>query len=207
MPNYLELALTYTPIFFLVSVFPGSCMLLALSTSMVYGKKATIFLGFGEVIGLALMTFCVLFGIEIISEQSPLAQRLFQYLSFCYIGYLGLDLIIKQQTKIDIDKENPEEISFFIKGFVTAFFNPKGWLFLTLFIPGFINPEINFNINATLLITITIIVESFCIMLYVVFGHSVAEIFSSKKIMFASGVMLLAFALFSILYTSIIVVL
>ena len=78
MSSYLELIISYLPISMLVSIFPGSCMLLVMSTSLANGLKASLVLGIGEVIGLSIIVVSSLYGIGIIAQQHEIASTILQ---------------------------------------------------------------------------------------------------------------------------------
>ncbi|EPM8487347.1 hypothetical protein ACTSDY_000604 [Campylobacter coli] len=86
-----------------VSLLPGLCMSLAFSLGLSLGYKNTLWMIFGELVGLALVVLCCALGIEFILRY----ENLFKFFQIC-----------RRKNKISIWKNKTSikvEILFFYK--------------------------------------------------------------------------------------------
>ncbi|WP_025823656.1 LysE family translocator [Shewanella marina] len=173
MPD-LTLLAVFIPTFFLVSVTPGMCMTLAMTLGMSIGVRKTLWMMVGELIGVAIVAIAAVMGVASIMLNYPNVFTAFKFAGAAYLIYLG----IKQwraKTKLTLDEQQTiltKRSNLFNQGLITALANPKGWAFMVTLLPPFINVEQNLTIQMIGLLTIILLSEFSCMLLYATGGKS-----------------------------------
>lgn len=67
-----------------------------------------------------------------------------------------------------------------MQGFVTAIANPKGWAFMISLLPPFINPDNALVPQLSVLITIILITEFSCLLLYASGGRTLRRFLQQR---------------------------
>ena len=88
MLDYTLLSL-FIPTFLLVSATPGMCMTLALTLGMTIGIRKTLWMMWGELAGVALVSISAVIGVASIMLNYPLVFTIFKYLGGLYLIFLG----------------------------------------------------------------------------------------------------------------------
>lgn len=173
MPD-LTLLAVFIPTFFLVSVTPGMCMTLAMTLGMSIGVRKTLWMMVGELIGVAIVAIAAVMGVASVMLNYPNIFTAFKFAGAAYLIYLG----IKQwraKTKITLDEQQTiltKRSNLFNQGLITALANPKGWAFMVTLLPPFINVEQNLTIQMIGLLTVILLSEFSCMLLYAAGGKS-----------------------------------
>lgn len=171
----------FIPTFFLVSVTPGMCMSLAMTLGMRVGYRRTLYMMAGEMLGVAIVCICVMYGVSIFLLNNPMIFIAFKILGGCYLIYLGIQLYLSQPEVNELISQRVYTASqLFTQGFVTAFSNPKGWAFMVSLLPPFISREYPFGPQLTILITIILVSEFIAMSLYA-FGGKKLYILLNKS--------------------------
>ena len=76
---------------------------------------------------------------------------------------------------------NTNKGSLFYQGFITAIANPKGWAFMISLLPPFINTQYALAPQLSVLITIILISEFTCMMLYAAGGKTIGKVFTEQS--------------------------
>jgi len=133
-------------LFVLVSILPvmspGPAILLAVSNSIRFGVRATVFSGLGNAIGVAMLGFAVAIGLAAIISASAIAFTIIKAVGAIYLLYLGVKLW-RNKTAFNMLSQ-PVAMAktrrqFFLEAFALALTNPKGLLLVAAIIPPFIN--------------------------------------------------------------------
>lgn len=169
--DFLNLTLfaVFIPTFFIVSITPGMCMTLALSLGMSIGLKRTLYMMYGELIGVGLVATSTAVGIAAIMLKYPSLFIILKYLGGAYLIYLGVQLwqskgkmaVNDCQLTTNVSKK---ELAF--QGFITAIANPKGWAFFIALLPPFIDPKLDLSLQLFALISLILILEFLCLLIY-----------------------------------------
>jgi len=101
-------------------------------------RKSALLASLG--IGLAILvhvTYCSL-GVAVILSESKLLFRIIQIGGSLYLGYLGVYLLVKKNSKFtkQSSKKKP-----FVNGFLTNLLNPKATIFILSLYTQFIDPK------------------------------------------------------------------
>ncbi|EKO3781549.1 LysE family transporter, partial [Vibrio metschnikovii] len=86
------LLLAFVPTFFFVSITPGMCMTLALSLGMSIGYRRTLWMMFGELIGVAVVAMAAVLGMASVMLNYPWLFAVFKTLGAAYLGYIGVQM-------------------------------------------------------------------------------------------------------------------
>ena len=108
----------------------------------------------------------------------------------------------KGKLALSLNDNSPRQISkqsLFNQGLVTAIANPKGWAFMVSLLPPFINTDYALIPQLSILITVILISEFACMMLYATGGKTLGKILSHhnnvKRLNRLSGTLMLLVAL------------
>jgi homoserine/homoserine lactone efflux protein len=176
--------LVFIPTFFFVSATPGMCMTLALTLGMTVGVRKSMCMMVGELVGVGLVASAAIIGVAAILLSHPQLFLVLKTGGAIYLFYLGVQMW-RSRGKLaipdDISEERP--VSFYMlanQGFLTAIANPKGWAFFIALLPPFINAENALFPQASLLISIILIFEFICLMLYATGGQTLRKALLNK---------------------------
>lgn len=183
MIDFTLLAL-FIPTFFVVSITPGMCMTLALTLGMSIGVKRTMWMMFGELIGVAIVAISAVIGVATVMLQFPALFSLLKWLGGAYLIWLGINMwrsrgsmAVTQQAQHQQTITNSQLLR---QGLVTAIANPKGWAFMISLLPPFINPQHSLSLQMALLLSIILVSEFICMMLYATGGKTLASLLKSE---------------------------
>lgn len=178
MIDYTLLTL-FIPTFLVVSATPGMCMTLALTLGMSIGVKRTLWMMWGELIGVALVAILSVLGVASVMLNYPSAFLALKYLGGAYLGYLGIQSWRSKAHLTLCEDDKAKQMSnsgLAIQGFVTAIANPKGWAFFIALMPPFINPELAMLPQLSVLIAIILITEFSFLLAYATGGRSLKQL-------------------------------
>ena len=181
----LTLLALFVPTFFLVSITPGMCMTLAMTLGMSIGIRKTLWMMYGELLGVATVAIAAVVGVSSIMLSYPALFSLLKYLGGAYLIWLGINMWrSKGKLALSNDTKQRAEVSkkgLFNQGFITAIANPKGWAFMASLLPPFINPNLSLTPQLTLLIAVILLSEFVCMMLYANGGKSLAKLLAQGE--------------------------
>ncbi|WP_197064437.1 LysE family translocator, partial [Aeromonas enteropelogenes] len=84
------LLLMFIPTFFLISVSPGLCMMLAMSFGASLGLRRTLWVIGGELAGVGLIALTALLGYTRVLAEQPALMQGFKYLGALYLLWMGV---------------------------------------------------------------------------------------------------------------------
>lgn len=182
--DYSVLAI-FVPTFFFVSITPGMCMTLALTLGMTIGVRKTLWMMIGELLGVAIVAISAVIGVAAIMLKFPSIFSAFKVVGACYLAYLGIQMwLSKGKMAISDRQDTPATISptgLFTQGFVTAIANPKGWAFMISLLPPFIQTTEPITLQLVVLLSIIMLSEFTCMMLYATGGKSLGLLISKSE--------------------------
>ncbi len=169
------LLLAFIPTFFFVSITPGLCMTLSMTLGMTVGVRRTLWMMWGELMGVGLVAVCSVLGVAAIMLEYPHFFTLFKMLGGVYLAYLGWGMW-RSKGKMALNVENTELVitrrALWVQGFVTAIANPKGWAFFIALLPPFIEPAQPLAPQLSVLISIILTLEFMSLLLYCAGGNA-----------------------------------
>lgn len=165
----------FIPTFFMVSVTPGFCMTLALTLGISQGLRRTLWMMWGELLGVATVALCAVLGVSALLLTMPTLFIALQSLGALYIGYVGVQLWqARGQLAIVISGEPRQAPRWllFQQGLWTAVANPKGWAFHMALLPPFINSQAPLWPQLIVLLSLILLLEFLCLLLYASGGQA-----------------------------------
>ncbi|MBT1445686.1 LysE family translocator [Shewanella sp. JM162201] len=179
MPD-LTLLAVFIPTFLFVSITPGMCMTLAMTLGMSIGVRKSLWMMAGELVGVGLVALAAVLGVATLMLNYPSVFAVFKYLGGAYLVYLGVNLW-RSRGKFAIKAEagpSPHPLALITQGFVTAVSNPKGWAFMVSLLPPFINVERPLAPQLLALLSIILVTEFGCLLLYASGGKTLKALLS-----------------------------
>ncbi len=179
------LLLLFIPTFFLVSITPGMCMTLAMTLGMSIGVRKTLWMMWGELLGVALVAIAAVVGVSAVMLQFPQIFNVLKLVGASYLLYIGINMW-QSKGKLAINHENTsnkqvDRQQLFNQGLITAIANPKGWAFMVSLLPPFINPNIALPMQLSVLITVILLSEFTCMMLYATGGKTIGKLLTQQN--------------------------
>lgn len=175
----------FIPTFFIVSITPGMCMTLAMVLGMSIGIRKTLWMMWGELIGVAIVAISSVIGVSAIMLEFPEIFDILKFIGAGYLFYIGINMW-RSKGKLAISINNNSTVnankgSLFYQGFITAIANPKGWAFMISLLPPFINTQYALAPQLSVLISIILISEFTCMMLYAAGGKTIGKVFTEQS--------------------------
>jgi len=196
------LLVLFIPTFFLVSLTPGMCMTLAMTLGMSIGVRNTLWMMWGELLGVGLVAILAVIGVSSVMLKFPQLFGVLKIIGATYLFYVGINMW-RSKGKLAISdaiqtiKINKNQL--FTQGFVTAIANPKGWAFMVSLLPPFINPTMPLTTQLTVLVTVILVSEFSCMLLYATGGKTLGRLLTQgdnvKRLNKVSGTLMILVAL------------
>jgi homoserine/homoserine lactone efflux protein len=174
----------FVPTFFMVSITPGMCMTLSLTLGMSLGLRRTFYMMWGELVGVALVSIAAVAGVAAIMLNHPQVFILLKYCGGGYLTYVGIQTLRSRgkmtlSDQLETDQHvSPEKLA--MQGFITAIANPKGWAFMISLLPPFIDQSYPVTPQVVVLLTIILLIEFSCLVIYASGGKRLRTFLSKK---------------------------
>ena len=177
MLDFTLLAL-FIPTIFLISISPGMCVTLAMTLGISVGYKKTLWMMWGELLGVAVVAVAAVLGVAKVMLSYPEVFTLLKIFGACYLTYIAINMW-QAKGKLSIDTtgeiENISKKGLLQQGFITAISNPKGWAFMVSLLPPFINSQHALAPQLVILVVIILFSEFVCMTLYATGGKTLAN--------------------------------
>lgn len=118
---------------------PGPDFAIVTRQALTGSRKAAIMASLGISCALLIHVSYCIFGLGILLVQSPLAFRIVQIIGSCYLGYLGIMLLLP--SKKSSQPKPVKSHQAFLSGFLANLLNPKAALFILSIFTQFVHPE------------------------------------------------------------------
>jgi len=187
----------------MVSITPGMCMTLAMTLGMSIGIRNTLWMMWGELIGVAIVAIASVIGVSAIMLQFPQIFAVLKLIGASYLLYVGINMWrSKGKLAISLSNDSAKSVSkgsLFNQGLITAIANPKGWAFMISLLPPFINKQYALTPQLSVLVAVILVSEFTCMMLYATGGKTIGKVLSQqsnvKRLNQISGTLMIAVAL------------
>lgn len=180
----LTLMSLFIPTFFLVSITPGMCMLLALTLGMSIGVRKTMYMMIGELVGVAIVGAAAALGVATLMLQLPQAFIVLKLAGGAYLIWLGYQMWCSRGRLVLTEGEEkaaPAPLELMFNGFITAVANPKGWAFFITLLPSFLNKSMPLAPQLSSMIAIIMVLEFTAMMLYASGGKALRHLLMNKN--------------------------
>ena len=137
----------FTYIAFVVgfALTPGPNMMLYLTYTFEYGRKAGWATAAGVVCSFVVHIIAIILGLSALLVSSPYALVLLRYLGIAYLIYLAIiNLKVIKWKSGEVIVENRGLGYFYVKGLIGNMLNPGSFLLYFSILPQFIHPENGF---------------------------------------------------------------
>lgn len=176
-PTLLAFAFTFS----LIAFSPGLCMSLAMTLGISIGVRRTLWMMLGELTGIVLVGACAIGGVAALMLQTP---QVFTIAKFAAAAYLAWSAIRAWRASADVSVTGKgvglSKRQLVIQGFVTATSNPKAWIFDASLLPPFINPDQAILPQAVILLSIIVVIEFACLLIYASGGRALMELLTKR---------------------------
>ncbi|WP_405632305.1 LysE family translocator [Pseudoalteromonas sp. Ld20] len=164
----------FIPTFFFVSITPGMCMTLAMTLGMSIGVRKTMWMMYGEVLGVALVAVAAVLGVASIMLNYPNIFAILKWIGGAYLIYIGISMWLAKAKLTVVDEKRAEAShkALFMQGFITAIANPKGWAFMISLLPPFISINKAIAPQLCILVAVIMVSEFICMIAYASGGKS-----------------------------------
>jgi threonine/homoserine/homoserine lactone efflux protein len=131
---------------FVVVATPGPTVLLALTNGSRFGIRAALPGMLGAVLSDFILVGAAALGLGALLAASEFWFSVVKWVGAAYLAYLGLRLLRSKGAlpmpagPEGADLDRPSARSVFSRSFLVAVTNPKGYLFVSAFLPQFIDP-------------------------------------------------------------------
>ena len=160
----------FVPTFFLVSIPPGMCMTLALSLGISIGVRRSLYMMWGELIGVSLVATAAALGVATLMLTYPDVFALLKLGGGAYLWWIGYQMFCSRGKLVLTESEQEQtehsRSQLALNGFLTAVANPKGWAFFVTLLPPFIDSELPMAPQLSMLIAIILLLEFICLLIY-----------------------------------------
>jgi threonine/homoserine/homoserine lactone efflux protein len=139
--------LSFAFVAFIGCVTPGPTVLLALANGSRYGVGRAVYGMLGAVLSDAVLIGTVALGLGALLAASEFWFSVLKWLGTGYLAFLGL-MLLRSKGQMDealrtfgADPAGSRR-TIFLRSFLVAVTNPKGYLFFSAFLPQFVDPAL-----------------------------------------------------------------
>jgi threonine/homoserine/homoserine lactone efflux protein len=137
--------LIFSLVAFIGIATPGPTVLLALTNGSRFGVRASLPGMLGAVLSDFVLISAVALGLGALLAASELWFSVVKWVGVAYLAYLGIRLLLSKGTfAVPTNGSGAKHSSpraIFLRSFLVAVTNPKGYLFFSAFLPQFIIPS------------------------------------------------------------------
>ncbi|MBB3591022.1 threonine/homoserine/homoserine lactone efflux protein [Rhizobium sp. BK529] len=124
---------------------PGPTVLLALTNGSKFGVRRATSGMIGAVMSDFVLIGAVALGLGALLAASEFWFTVIKWVGVCYLAFLGV-MLLRSKGTLDVALRSEENasgsaVAIFLKSFLVAVTNPKGYLFFSAFLPQFIDPR------------------------------------------------------------------
>ncbi len=136
----LELYITFLAAVVLLGLTPGPMFALLIANSMAFGVQAGLRTLAGSILGLSLLVFSIILGLNSIVQFMADWFAWIKLAGAVYLIWLGFTKLRTPVTDVDAVPVSDKKRRFFTQGLAVSVSNPKVLLFLAAFLPQFLSP-------------------------------------------------------------------
>ena len=137
--------LAFAAVAFIGIATPGPTVLLALTNGSRHGIRRSVYGMLGAVLSDFVLIGAVALGLGALLAASEFWFSVVKWVSVAYLAFLGV-MLLRSKGSLDqslnaADAGTGSPLSLFLKSFLVAVTNPKGYLFFSAFLPQFVVPS------------------------------------------------------------------
>lgn len=141
---------------------PGPSVILTVGHSISFGWQHAIFTVTGATMGIAVQLIIASIGLASLLNVVVEAFELLRWAGAAYLIYLGMKQWLNAKEPLDFDNSGVSKTNLFVQGLIITIPNPKSLIFITAFLPQFIDtslplgPQFVIIVSTFLVITFTV---------------------------------------------------
>ena len=167
--------LLFVQLIIILFITPGPQRILIITNSMNYGFPKSLWTGLGDVSANAIQMICATFVVYSLMKANTQILDIFKWIGGLYLIYLAIKFLVRK-TSLTIDKTFGTRSAFdlFKDGFISALFSPGAIVFFLVMFPTFLDPNNNFIIHFTILMTTHVFLDFFFLTIYAGISSKIA---------------------------------
>jgi threonine/homoserine/homoserine lactone efflux protein len=126
----------------LLTVTPGLDTAMVLRTAAVEGTRRAALAALGVVCGCLAWGAAAALGLGVLLAASQSAYTVLKWAGAAYLAWLGIKLILRPRSKLDLAAGGARRGDWWLRGFLTNLLNPKVGVFYISFLPQFVPPHV-----------------------------------------------------------------
>lgn len=157
-----EIFLLYLATWSLLALTPGPAVMCAMSHATRFGFRHALVGIIGIQLGHFVFFACVAFGLAALLAKASAAFTVLRIIGAVYLMYLGVRIVISTFRRRVTDPPTappPARVGLLLQGFAIQVTNPKALLFMSAFLPQFIQPQHPLAPQLIILLAATIAVD------------------------------------------------
>ncbi|RTZ64095.1 MAG: LysE family translocator [Aquificaceae bacterium] len=167
-------------------ISPGPAILLAITNSISYGLRATLYSTLGNEIGLLFISSIAILGLGAVLQTSTTLFLILKTIGAAYLIYLGIKQWHSKVQLFSVEKavakkHHKSDKDAFMQGFLVAATNPKAILFFTALLPQFVHLEKSVLPQFVILIATFTVLSACALIAYGVLAHRAKKWLSTTK--------------------------
>ncbi|UDG75440.1 LysE family translocator [Achromobacter sp. 77] len=164
-------------------ITPGPTVLLALSNGSRHGVRAACWGMGGAVLADLVLIGAVACGLGVLLAASEVAFQIVKWAGAAYLAWLGVKLL-RSDAALTLPSERPRDArpdgrALGMRSFVVALTNPKALLFMSAFLPQFINPAAPLPAQYAILAGILALLNVATMLAYATLGAQMVRAFQA----------------------------
>lgn len=179
----IEVWITFVAASMVLLIMPGPTILTVISYSISHGYKAKIPLILAVALGDSVALAVSLLGLGTLLAESTFWFQALKWVGGFYLIVLGIRLFMAGNKPPSISNKNHDASSWtlFLNTFVVTALNPKGIIFFVAFLPQFITPSANLDLQLWVLAITFVILATLNASLYALFAGRAKQILASEN--------------------------
>ncbi|KLN60028.1 lysine transporter LysE [Kiloniella spongiae] len=139
----LEVWLLFIAVSLAPAISPGPAVFLALSNTLKFGGRATIWSATGNALGLFILGFGAALGLGTIMETSAFAFTILKFIGAAYLIWLGIKTWRDKSGLVEEGQNTfpPQKHKLFSTALIVSLTNPKAIVVILALFPPFMNAE------------------------------------------------------------------
>ncbi|TDK60045.1 LysE family translocator [Sapientia aquatica] len=173
----------FISVIFVLCISPGPNMLLALANGMNSGLRVALFGILGANFGSAILISLVAIGLGSLLTASLELFNILKIVGALYLAWMAYQLWVTKTVPIIVKAQAAQSSrKTFIRAATVSVTNPKGILFLSVFLPQFINTSAPLMPQYLILGSLLIGMDALMMLGYVFLGRRAASLLTSNSL-------------------------
>jgi len=178
-----EVWLTFVVTASVILVVPGPTNIYVVGQSLAYGRKASVPLSIGVIVGDAMCITISLLGLSALLSVFSAIFIIIKYLGAMYLIYLGFKMVLSNTKSGTLKNEAKTYNSkvLFRDVFLVNALNPKGIIFYSAFMPQFVSTQSSILVQFIVLASTFLGLALITVVFYSLVASKASELFQSRK--------------------------